>query len=113
MTQQQYGYPGLAASSLQQSPTQGSYTLAAQDLVAAPNSQNFHPAESPSTGVPHGISTPASAGAVGLMDESRKRKAQENLDAYREHQRLQQAGLSRNSQIGTIPQQVSVASVLF
>jgi len=104
--QQQYGYLG---TSLHQSHKQGPYTLAAQDLVAGPNSQNFHMAGPPSTSVPHGVSTPAGPGAGGLMDESRKRKAQEDVDAYREHQKLQQAGLTRNSQFGTVPQQVGAA----
>ena len=112
--QQLYHGQGVAPSSVQQPPVIGSYTLAATDLVGAPGRHINTPADPNFTNASYGGSSLAPAGTLGAVADSRKRKADDPLDAYGGHQGLQQPLPTHTSQFpqnGSIPQQVGAASV--
>lgn len=112
--QQLYYRPGFGTPSVQQPPVTGSYTLAANDLVAVPDRHIIMPA-GPTSSAAYGGNSLAPAGTVGAVADRRKRKADDPLDAYGGHQRLQQPLPSHAAQIpqhGSIPQQVGAALLL-
>ncbi|BDA40987.1 probable transcription initiation factor IIA subunit 1 [Coccomyxa sp. Obi] len=103
--QPSYHRQGFVSPSVQQHPVTGSYTLAAGDLVTT-DRQIIIPAVPNTTSAAYGGSSLAPAETVGA--DSRKRKADDPLDAYGGHQRLLQplpTYTAQPPQNGSIPQQ--------
>lgn len=85
----------------------GSYTLAASDVIAAATDRPVITPADPSSAA-YGGSSLAPTGIAGAVVDTRKRKADDPLDAYGGHQRVQQPLPTHTAQIpqyGSIPQQ--------
>lgn len=105
--QQLYHRPGFGTPSVQQPPVTGSYTLAATDLVAAPD-RHIIMQDGPNTTTAAYGNSLAPSGTVGAVADSRKRKADNCLEGHQPQHPLptHTAHIPQNA---SIPQQVCAA----